>query len=143
MKVDKPNNDLSAYINQNCSPLQTVLDIDIVQFKEFPDQVKPKIRVIRFIEYKHTSEPIRNSQVKFFPILKNLFTWLNQAYNDHLSFIDLHYKFELFLIMADPPFNEAQVYNYLNDEEKQMIQPDFNRFLNLEIDYFGNKYYLT
>jgi len=86
--------DLNKFVNENCSKEMTAINIDLLLYKRSKKH-------IRIIESKHENEKIPNSQKEVLDILSTA------IFKDH--------KFEVFVVMGDPPdYENVKIVNLVN-----------------------------
>ncbi len=86
--------DLNKFVNENCSKEMTAVNIDLLLYKRSKKH-------IRIIESKHENEKIPDSQREILNILSTA------VFRDH--------KFEVFLVMGNPPdYENVKITNLAN-----------------------------
>ena len=86
--------DLNKFVNENCSKEMTAINIDLLLYKRSKKH-------IRIIESKHENEKIPYSQKEVLDILSTAIL------KDH--------KFEVFIVMGDPPdYENVKIINLVN-----------------------------
>lgn len=93
--------DLNKFVNENCSKEMTAINIDLLLYKRSQKR-------IRIIESKHSSEKIPDSQKEVLTILSTA------AFRG--------YKYEVYMVMGDPPDYDSVKIIDLNNGKEYKIQ---------------------
>jgi len=111
--------DYNKYLRKECRKNMTVINIDCAQL----DWNK---KILRIIESKHTTETIdRDSpQFKLLNLLAQVFNWANR--------IARQYKFQIYLVVGDYPYDEITVENLITSAFATFTGEDVKKFSELE-----------
>jgi len=115
--------DLNKFMNEKCSKLMTVNNIDIVQYKRSKN-------ILRIIESKHMNEKIPFSQKEVLEKFSKVFKFVNN--DKDLDFPTL----EVYIIKGNYPYNNVIIYDLINNNIKKINDINiFKKFCNFECDY--------
>ena len=112
--------DLNKFADLECREKMTVMNIDLIIHRRSRKR-------IRIIESKHENEKIGTGQEELLRILGMLFKFLNK-----INFRS--YKFDIFLVRGNPPYEEVLVKNLINYNRKKIKKEDLINFLNFDLE---------
>jgi len=111
--------DLNRFVDENCSRTMTAMNIDLIMHKKSKG-------AIRIIESKHGAEGMKKGQ-------RDLLNLLGK--HSELIGAALGGKFEVYIIVGDPPYNKATIINLLNDAQAEVDKMALIKFLNFEMGF--------
>ena len=115
------NSELNQFIGENLPKIMTSIDLDLFQ-------VKTARKIIRFAEYKHDKESLKNQQEK---ALKQL-AIIAKVINSNSEMFD-GWTIQVVLIRGNKPFSKIMVHDFLTSKDFIFDnEKDINTFLTLE-----------
>lgn len=111
--------DYNKFLNKECSKEMTVINIDVAQYKRSKG-------ILRLCESKHEGEKTKFCQKELLNLLAAIFKVLNKMYQNQ--------KFQIFIVIANPPYDRAHIFNLITGKERWLNKQEFISFSNMEYD---------